>query len=303
MARLRFAAFLLLSVTAGANAQPPEKPPEKAIVTSYEAAMIAPVPASMGVDPFYKKYADAFGIPVMSSDKVPDAALLIARDIVIYMTSKRPEFREAMIAKHWRVGVMAITEMTTDIPEHRDRKKPPPGDPRLTEGEKKGYETNTGIALMTDREYWDRRARGLGGNPTTCAEENLLGYPGTRYYGEHIFVHEFSHAIMGGGIRTADPALFDKIQASYRAAMAAGKYKGHYAATNANEYWAEGTQWWFWSNYEWFDGTTRMQTPDDLKAYDPTLYDLLAQVYPSHHIPADIYYSRNIPQQRRQAAP
>ncbi len=316
MPRFRLEAVLIATVAIGvaqaaARQTPPPPPapattapadPQKPIITSYEGSMIAQVPASFGFDPFYKKYADALGIPILSSDKVPNAALLMARDIVIYMTSKRPEFREAMIAKHWRVGVMAVTEMTTDIPEHRDRKKPAPGDPRLTDGEKKGYETNTGIARMTDREYWDRRARGLGGNPTTCAEENLLGYPGTRYYGEHIFVHEFSHAIMGGGIRTVDPALFEKIQASYKAAMAAGHYKGHYAATNANEYWAEGTQWWFWSNYEWFDGTTRLQTPDDLKAYDPTLYELLSQVYPGHHIPADVYYSRNIPQ-RRQPAP
>jgi len=141
---------------------------------------------------------------------------------------------------------------------------------------------------MTDKEYWNRRARGLGGNPTTCAEENLLGYPGTRYYGENIFVHEFSHAIMGVAIRTVDPELFGAIHAAYRAAKEKGLYKEHYAETNANEYWAEGTQWWFWSNFEWFDGETRLQTPDDLKAYDPTLYDLLDRVYPDHHIPMDV---------------
>ena len=50
---------------------------------------------------------------------------------------------------------------------------------------------------QADRDYHANRSRGLGGNPTTGAEENLLGYPGTRYWGEHIFVHEFSHAIMG----------------------------------------------------------------------------------------------------------
>ena len=54
---------------------------------------------------------------------------------------------------------------------------------------------------QADRDYHANRSRGLGGNPTTGAEENLLGYPGTRYWGEHIFVHEFAHAIMGGGIR------------------------------------------------------------------------------------------------------
>src|SRR5439155_16045477 len=196
------------------------------LIGDYVKANVARAPAALGFDPFYKKYADALGIPILSSEKVPDAALLVARDIVIHMLANHPEYRQEMIGKRMRVGVMAQSESTTDIPEHRDRKKPPPGDPRLTEGEKRGYETNTGIATMSDKEYWDRRARGLGGNPTTCAEENLLGYPGTRYFGENIFVHEFSHAIMGVAIRTADPPLFDAIQAAYRAAKAKELYKG-----------------------------------------------------------------------------
>ena len=51
---------------------------------------------------------------------------------------------------------------------------------------------------------------------------------------------------------------------------------------------------WFWSNYEWFDGETRLQTPDDLKAHDPRLYAIFEKVYAGHHIPADIYYSRDM---------
>lgn len=263
------------------------------MIEDYVKANVGPIPSSFSFDPFYKKYADALGIPVISSDKVPDTALLVARDIVVQMLAKRPDVRQAMIEKGWRVGVMAVSESTTDVPEHRDRKKPPPGDPRLTEGEKRGYETGTGIAKMTDKEYWDRRARGLGGNPTTCAEENLLGYPGTRYYGENILVHEFSHAMMGT-IRAVEPALHEAIQAAYKDAMAKGLYKRHYAATNANEYWAEGTQWWFWSNYEWSDGETRLETPDHLKAYDPALYELLGRIYSSHRIPMDVYHGKNI---------
>jgi hypothetical protein len=152
---------------------------------------------------------------------------------------------------------------------------------------------------MTDKEYWDRRARGLGGNPTTCAEENLLGYPGTRYFGENIFVHEFAHGIMGVAIRTADPALYAEIQTAYKEAMAKGLWKNHYASTNANEYWAEGTQTWFWSNYEYKDGETRVQTPEDLQRYDPKLYELLSRVYADHHIPMDVYHGKNIPPRRR----
>jgi hypothetical protein len=182
---------------------------------------------------------------------------------------------------------------------YRDWKKPAPDDRRLTPRERENYDKPGGIGSMTDKEYWNRRARGMGGNITSGAEENLLGIPGTRYYGEHITVHEFSHNVMSA-MRTADPALFQEIQDSYAAAKQKGLFKNHYAENTAAEYFAEGTQWWFWSNYEWFDGQTRLQTPDDLKAYDPRLYAILDQVYLGHHSPADIYHGKNIPPARRQ---
>jgi len=99
---------------------------------------------------------------------------------------------------------------------------------------------------------------------------------------------------MGVAIRTADPTLFAEIQAAYKEAMAKGLWKNHYGSTNANEYWAEGTQTWFWSNYEYMDGDTRVQTPEDLQRYDPKLYALLGRVYEDHHIPMDVYYGKNI---------
>ena len=133
----------------------------------------------------------------------------------------------------------------------------------------------------------------MGGNTTSCAEENLLGIPNTRYYGEHILVHEFSHNIMDA-LRAADPPLVREIEGAYKEAMARGLYPGQYAANTVAEYWAEGTQWWFWSNIEFYDGQTRVQTPDDLKAYDPRLYAIFEKVYAGHHIPADIYYSLNL---------
>jgi hypothetical protein len=288
------AAAVVLAATNIARTQ------DKPFVQDYVRSVISQPLPSLGIDPFYKKYTDALGIAILSSDKVPDAALLVARDIVIHMLAKRPDLRQEMINKKMRVGVMAQSEMTTDIPEHRDRKKPARDDPRLTPGERTNYDKPGGIGGMTDKEYWDRRARGLGGNPTTCAEENLLGYPGTRYYGENIFVHEFSHAIMGVAIRTIDHELYDQIQAAYKEAMSKGLWKGHYAATNANEYWAEGAQTWFWSNYEYRDGDRRVQTPEDLQSYDPKLYDLLSRVFDDHHIPMDVYYGKNIPPKRKQ---
>jgi hypothetical protein len=290
MPRFALAALVWLAV-APAPAQ------EKPLIEDYQRAAIGAPPPALELDPFYKKHTDALGIAVVSSEKVPDAALLVARDIVIHMLAKRPDLREAMIGRKMRVCVMARSESTTDLPEQRDWKKPRPNDRRLTADERRNYERR--IGRLTDKEYWDRRARGMGGNPTSCAEENLLGYPGTRYFGENILVHEFAHGIMDIGIRRTDPELHNEIRAAYKDAMAKGLWKGHYASTNPNEYWAEGTQIWFWSNYEYVDGDRRVQSPDDLSQYDPRLFELLARVYPDHKIPMDVYHGKNLPPGRR----
>jgi hypothetical protein len=256
------------------------------LISDYVKAQMRPVPQTLGVSPFYTKYVDAQGIPVISSDKVPDAALLVARDIVNSMLAMRPDLRKAMIARKWRTGVIAEVEMTMDIPEYARMKRP---------GAPKEEPVN-----QADRDYHANRSRGLGGNPTTGAEENLLGYPNTRYWGEHIFVHEFAHAIMGGGIRDVDPTMFAEIRASYDAAMAAGKYvhldgRKHYATTNAGEYWAEGVQWWFFSNYgECFTGNVKVETPEEFAAYDPTLNELIGRVFNTHHIPMDVFHAKRI---------
>jgi hypothetical protein len=257
------------------------------LISNYVKAQMLPVPASLGVDPFYTKYVDAQGIPVISSDKVPDDALLVARDIINSMLAKRPDIRASMIKRRWRTGVIAEVEMTMDIPEYSRMKRP--GAPRDEP------------VNQEDRDYHANRSRGLGGNPTTGAEENLLGYPGTRYYGEHIFVHEFSHAIMTG-VRDVDPKMHAEIGEAYKAAMAAGKYihpgpekRKHYATTNAGEYWAEGVQWWFFSNFgECFDGAVRVDTPEEFAAYDPALNELISRVFDSHHIPMDVFHAKQL---------
>ena len=88
---------------------------------------------------FYAKYASAEGIPVIASAKVPDEALLVTRDIIRHMLRQRPDVRADIIQRGGRVGVMAVTEMTTDIPEQRDWRKPALDDRRLTDGERARY--------------------------------------------------------------------------------------------------------------------------------------------------------------------
>lgn len=66
--------------------------------------VITAPPASLNLDPFYTRYLDADGIPVTSSSKVPDEALIKARDIVVAMLSHRPDLTAALVARGQRVG-------------------------------------------------------------------------------------------------------------------------------------------------------------------------------------------------------
>src|SRR5262245_14359955 len=168
----RFVTVTAMMLATTIAAQTPTKEQEKPFIQDYVKAVIGEPPASLGVDPFYKKYTDAMGIAILSSEKVPDAALLVARDIVIHILAKRPDLRAEMVKSKLRGSFLEQSETTTDIPHQLKNKRPKRDDPRLTAGEKADYGNPGGIASMTDKEYWDRRARGLGGNPTTCAEEN-----------------------------------------------------------------------------------------------------------------------------------
>ncbi|MBN1417014.1 MAG: hypothetical protein JW973_18100 [Bacteroidales bacterium] len=220
-------------------------------------------PSDLNLDPFYKKYIDANGFPILSSWRVPDSALLKAHDIIAYITSRLPEdVVEKMRTTGVRIGVMARYEGTTDIPEHR--------------------------FLVNDTSInWDVRARGLGGsidNPlTTCAEENLLCYQIDKYHAEDILIHEFAHTIHLVGIVQVDTSINTRLQIALDKALAAGKYFGTYAATNIFEYWAEGAQDWFNVNAEVPepDGKhNHVNTRIELKEYDPELYAILADYFP-----------------------
>ena len=257
----------------------------------YVYQLISSPPDSLHLDPFYKQYISAVGIPIVSSEKVPPTALLTARDILCYMLAGRSDIRAELERRGARLLIMASTEMETDLPEHSHWKKPAIDDPRLTPREREQYYEPGGIASMTDKGYWNQRARGMGGLITSAAEENLLAYPGTRYYGENITIHEFSHNMMGA-IRRIDKPLYGRILAAYKAARDKGMYKGQYAINTADEYFAEGTQWWFWSNFPFtdLDRNITIWSPASLKKYDPVLYQILSEIYIGHHNPGDAFY-------------
>ena len=261
-----------------------------ALLQDYIAFTVTAPPPALDLDPFYKKYVDALGIPIVTSARVPDAALLMARDIVQFMLANRPDLRKELIRKKWKVAIMAEGEETYDIPEHRKyRLLPKIDDERLTPEQRADYHAPGGVGTMTGEQYWNGRGRGFGGEPdgentTSCAEENLLGYPGTKYFGSSICVHEFSHGIMRGAIYTVDLEYRRAVEAAYAAAKKQGLSSAQgYPGNNFNEYWATGIE-----AYVFGSG----RGPETLLEADPRLYELVRQVVPSTRMPGNVYVGR-----------
>jgi alpha-glucosidase len=239
---------------------------------------ITRVPDSLKLDKFYKKYMNANGIAVTASWRVPDSAMVQAWRILNFMTGDLPKpVLDAMVKVKTRVTVMARYEGTTDVPEHAH------------------------LAADTTLN-WDLRARGLGGDLefplTSCAEENLLAYQIDKYHAEDILIHEFAHSIHLIGIVQVDTAFNQKLEKLLNQAVANGKYANTYAKTDIAEYWAEGVQDWFNVNAEVPkpDGKhNALNTREELKKYDPDLYQLLSQYFsefkvsPSKHLKVNRY--------------
>jgi hypothetical protein len=226
------------------------------------AGGIGAPPAELGLDPFYRKYLDAGGIPVVGSRHVLDQALELARDIVNAMLRKRPDVRAALVAQHVRVAVMARSEVTTHIPEHADI-----------------YEESPGVE-------WNLRARGLGATParpvTSTAAENLLCSVDDPLHGQNTLVHELAHTIQEMGLAVAEPGFTRELELAYAAARAAGKWDRTYAGSNVHEYWAEGV-------LAFYDVRIASDRPDglhnpihlrrQLQEYDPGLYRLITRIF------------------------
>lgn len=278
----RIIPFILIAM-AFASCKEVQKPAVTDETAAVEETLVIPAikvttpPDSLNLDPFYKKYVDVNGIPLVSSWRVPDSCYVAAHRTLYAMTSMlSPEIRNAMVKAHARVGIMARYEGTTDIPEHHE--------------------------LINDTTLnWNLRARGLGGTIeeplTTCAEENILAYQIDKYHAEDILIHEFSHAIHLIGIIQVDTDINDRLEKLLASAKEKGLWKNTYAETNIAEYFAEGVQSWFNVNAEMPhpDGKHNwVNTREELKEYDPDLYNLLAEYFPATNLQISKHKKINI---------
>ena len=217
---------------------------------------VGPVPDQLRsekrIDPFYQKQLNVKGFPILSSERVSDNALREAAWILEQMLADRDDILQTLTDRRVHLAIMAYNEYTSDIPEHK---------------------------RLRPRVFWDRRARGLGGRPVSCGEENLLCYPDDPYAKENLLIHEFSHAVHGIAMRAIDPTFQERLNKAYREAIDKGLWKGTYAGTNDAEYWAEAAQSWFDDNRENDALHNHVNTREELKQYDPALAKLCEEVF------------------------
>jgi hypothetical protein len=246
----------------------------KEIESEVTATSIVPVqalrfdpPDSDGVPAFYTQRISAGGLPIVATANTNPYALKEAAYLVDLMLAKRPDVRSAMIRSGARLCILAYNEFTTDQPELA----------RLAESPMQQFPE------ISAKDYWDARARGMGGSERdpfcSCAEENLLGYPGDPYAAECILVHELAHNIHLRGMVNVDPTFDVRLKATYEAAMAVGLWKGKYASVNHHEYFAEGVQSWFDNNRENDHDHNHVNTREELIEYDARLADICREVF------------------------
>jgi hypothetical protein len=230
---------------------------------------VAPIPealrTSYGLGAIYKRYADAGGVPVIASEKPVDEAIRRACLLVLDYASVRADVRDTLLRRKVRFILMAKSEKTVNFPEY---------------------------AALGDL---DMRARGLGGvTDAICAEENVLcDRASDRWRGESICVHEYAHTMHSGAWSVTIPDFNTRLEAAYRAALAAGKYANTYAGSKLSEYLAEGVQDWYNTNLESATPNgvhNHVNTRAELEQYDPALYAILKEVLADKPSYKDCYY-------------
>jgi alpha-glucosidase len=220
--------------------------------------VVSKPPIEYGFDPFYEKYCEMDGIPIISSAAVDDLALqqtyYILANLLAPITYVRDEFVDLGVY----FVIIGRFENQTTLPEY----------------------------AHLDSAYWDNRARGLGASGSdrvsSAGEENLLCLSMDRYRGESIAVHEFAHTIHLLGLRRTVFGFDSRLRLLYYWAKIEGLWVDTYAGSNMKEYWAEGVQSYFGTNLQQqpSDGIHNwVNTPDELAQYDPRLYQFIDSVF------------------------
>lgn len=204
---------------------------------------------------FYTKSLMYRGIAIRAGSVVDGKALTEARRRLRMILLKVPVIASNLRAYGAEFHIIGKDQNTSDLPEYwHFHGKPFDGEMDV-----------------------DERARGLGGLPASCGEENLLFLKDDRYFSKDICVHEFAHTIHMYGL---DERACFLIESQYHRSVRKGLWKGCYANSNVKEFFAEACMWYFGTHGN--PGSIKPEPkpgPQWLKKYDPGCFKLLDDLF------------------------
>jgi len=228
-----------------------------------DCTLPAPPPPELALDPFYTKYLDARGVPVLSSTNVSDLALERACDVAVHLLTGRSDVHARLIENGLRVAVIGRNEVITDLPDYRD------------------------LNIASAETGRDREIRSLGATlarpVSSAAEENLLCLADDPFSSEFLLVHSLAHGLRRLGIVTIDADWDARLLSAYSDALSRGLWADTYAATDAEQYWAEGVQGFYDANRQSVPANgvhNHVNTRAELRDYDAALATLIADYFP-----------------------
>ena len=228
-----------------------------AVAATEDAKVAAIRPPEFG---FFSKQIVCKGIPIKAHEDVADVALLEAQRRIGRMLEHMPTVTKNLVDIGSEMHIIGKNQQNSDLPYLRHWKG-------------KAYESYG----KTFRSF-DERNRGIGGVLSSCGEENLLKLASDRYADHRdICSHEFAHAIFGLGL---SPNAQEAVRNQFQKSKAKGLWKTAYASTNADEFFAELTMWYFGSRGDYGRITpTPKEGREWLRQYDPEAFGVLDSIY------------------------
>lgn len=195
-------------------------------------------PASLPAERFFSKRLTVGRVPVMSHADASDDAVKTVRDVLGKLLTNAPRLRRNLEANGMQVHVSAYGHRVSDLPQLRSFR---------------------GTRTREDEDFDDHMGQGgtVQGRVAVCIEALVVPK------NEGQCGHELAHAIEFNGLA---PALREHIFRMHAKAVAAGRWKGEYAATTYGEYFAEATRLW-------------LSEPQRLQREDPDAFAFVRAVY------------------------
>lgn len=237
---------------------------------------VTPPPAKFQIDPYYTKFSWAREFTVLGR-KAGDDALLKANDTIRKLFAYRHDILKTLIHDGVKLVVLGRGENLADLPE---------------------------IRSIGDTTTLDLLARSMNYHPGTkllvVDEANVLADPRGATVGDNQVLRVFAHALYHvTAHRPVDPnwenrgrevqqyelrvqrldVRFDEtLRRAFEAATAAGRWKGTSAMHDRVAYWVKGVLTYFdaaGQDHPPHDAPQPIATREELRAYDPGLYDLV----------------------------